>query len=245
MARLDGKVAIITGAAQGMGAVHAKKFIDEGAKVILTDLNENKGQEIKKLLGDDAIFIKHDVSNEEDWKMVIQKAEEAFGPVHILVNNAGVTNAKSISDTTSEDYMRVVRINQLSVFLGIKTIIPSMEKAGIGSIVNISSLNGLIAGTVCYTDTKFAVRGLTKVAAVELVDKNIRVNSVHPGVTATPMIIQEDTRASVEEFTRMQVPMRRVATPEEVANLVLFVASDESTYSTGSEFVADGGVTSL
>ncbi|AMA64047.1 glucose 1-dehydrogenase [Kurthia gibsonii] len=241
MARLEGKVAIITGSAQGMGAAHAKKFIEEGAKVVLTDLNEEKGNAFAAELGENAIFVKQNVANEEDWKNVVAKAEEAFGPVNVLVNNAGITMAKSITDTSVEDYRKIVEINQVSVFLGIKSVVSSMEKAGQGTIVNISSLNGLVGGAVGYTDTKFAVRGITKAAALELAPKNIRVNSVHPGVIATPMVVQEDTKAAVEAFSKM-IPMGRVAEPEEVSNLVLYLASEESSYSTGSEFIVDGGM---
>lgn len=241
MARLEGKVAIITGAAQGMGAAHAKLFIEEGAKVVITDLNEENGQALAAELGENAIFVKQNVASEEDWATVIAKAEEAFGPVNVLVNNAGITMAKSILQTTTEEYRRIVEINQVSVFLGMKAVIPSMQKASGGSIVNISSLNGLVAGAIGYTDTKFAVRGMTKAAAIEGAHYNIRVNSVHPGVIATPMVVQEDTKAAVEEFAK-HIPLQRVAQPEEVSKMVLFLASDESSYSTGSEFVIDGGI---
>jgi len=242
MARLEGKVAIITGSAQGMGAAHAKLFVEEGAKVVLTDLNEEKGQQTAAELGDNAIFVKQNVTSEEDWKTVVDKAVEAFGKVDILVNNAGITMAKSILDMTLSDYRKIVEINQVSVFLGIKAVAPAMIESGKGSIVNISSMNGLVGGAVGYTDTKFAVRGITKAAALELSRKGIRVNSVHPGVIATPMVVQEDTKAAVEEFSK-HIPIGRVAEPSEVSNLVLYLASDESSYSTGSEFVIDGGLT--
>lgn len=242
MKRLDGKVAIITGAAQGMGAAHAKLFIENGAKVILTDLNEEKGQVFAAELGENALFVKQNVASEEDWATVIAKAEEAFGPVNVLVNNAGITMAKNMLDITVEEYRRIVDINQVSVFLGMKTVAASMMKAGGGSIVNISSMNGLVAGAVGYTDTKFAVRGMTKAAAINLAPMGIRVNSVHPGVIATPMVVQEDTKAAVEAFSQ-HIPLKRVAQPEEVSKMILFLASDESSYSTGSEFVIDGGLT--
>ncbi|MEK4426182.1 glucose 1-dehydrogenase [Solibacillus sp. FSL K6-1523] len=241
MGRLDNKVAIITGSAQGMGAAHAKLFVEQGAKVVLTDLNEEKGQAFAAELGENAIFVKQNVASEEDWATVVAKAEEAFGPVNVLVNNAGITMAKSMFDVSVEEYRRIVDINQVSVFLGMKTVAPSMEKAGGGSIVNISSLNGLVAGAIGYTDTKFAVRGMTKSAAISLAPKGIRVNSVHPGVIATPMTVQEDTKAAVEEFAKY-IPLKRVAQPEEVSNMVAFLASDDSSYSTGSEFVIDGGI---
>ncbi|MGE7023308.1 glucose 1-dehydrogenase [Solibacillus cecembensis] len=241
MGRLENKVAIITGSAQGMGAAHAKLFVSQGAKVVLTDLNEEKGQAFAAELGENAIFVKQNVASEEDWATVVAKAEEAFGPVNVLVNNAGITMAKSMFDMTVEEYRRIVDINQVSVFLGMKTVAPSMEKAGGGSIVNISSLNGLVAGAIGYTDTKFAVRGMTKSAAISLASMGIRVNSVHPGVIATPMTVQEDTKAAVEAFAKF-IPLKRVAQSEEVSNMVLFLASDDSSYSTGSEFVIDGGI---
>ncbi len=244
MARLEGKVAIITGAAQGMGASHARKFIEEGAKVVLTDLNKEKGEALSAELGENALFVSQNVTSTEDWERVVNEAEKAFGRVDVLVNNAGITMAKSILQTTEEEYRRIVDINQLSVFLGMKTVIPAMQKAGGGSIVNISSMNGLVAGAIGYTDTKFAVRGMTKAAAVECANYGIRVNSVHPGVIATPMVVQEDTKAAVEAFSK-HIPLKRVAKPEEVSNLVVYLASDESSYSTGSEFVIDGGLTAM
>lgn len=244
MARLQGKIAIITGAAQGMGETHARRFIEEGAKVVLTDLNEEKGKALAEELGEHALFVKQDVASADDWKTVVEKAEETFGPVNVLVNNAGITMAKSILETTEDEYRKIVDINQVSVFLGMKTVIPSMQKAGGGSIVNISSINGIVGGAIGYTDTKFAVRGITKAAAVECAHYGIRVNSVHPGVILTPMIDQKDTREAVEEFAK-QIPIQRVAQPEEVSNLVLYLASDESSYSTGAEFIVDGGITAI
>lgn len=242
MTRLSGKIAIITGAAQGMGASHAKLFVEQGAKVVLTDLNEEKGQAFAAELGENAVFVKQNVANEADWANVVTVAEEKFGPVNVLVNNAGITMAKKIVDASIEDYRRIVEINQVSVFLGMKAVLSSMQKAGGGSIVNVSSMNGLVAGAIGYTDTKFAVRGMTKAAAMEFAEYGIRVNSVHPGVIATPMVVQEDTKAAVEAFAK-HIPLGRVAQPEEVSNMVLFLASDDSTYSTGSEFVIDGGMT--
>ncbi|AZV43345.1 3-alpha-hydroxysteroid dehydrogenase [Peribacillus asahii] len=244
MARLDGKIAIITGAAQGMGASHARKFIEKGAKVVLTDLNDEKGSALAAELGENALFVKHNVTSADDWATVVAETEKAFGPVNVLVNNAGITMAKSILEVTEEEYRRIVDINQVSVFLGMKAVIPFMQKAGGGSIVNISSINGIVAGTIGYTDTKFAVRGMTKAAAIEGAHYGIRVNSVHPGVIATPMVIQEDTKAAVEEFSK-HIPLKRVAQSEEVSSLVVYLASDESSYSTGAEFIVDGGLTAM
>lgn len=244
MARLLNKVAIITGAAQGMGEFHAREFIKQGAKVVLTDINTEKGNSLAQELGKNALFIQHNVTSEEDWYKVIEGCEQQFGVVDILVNNAGITFSSSILNTTLADYRRIIDINQVSVFLGIKAVIPSMQKAGGGSIINISSINGLVAGAVGYTDSKFAVRGLSKAAAVECANYGIRVNSVHPGVIETPMIMQEDTKAAVEAFAQT-IPLKRIAKPQEVTNMVLFLASDEASYCTGAEFVVDGGITAI
>lgn len=242
MARLTDKIVIITGAAQGMGAAHARKFIAEGAKVVITDLNQIKGEALAAELGENAIFIQQDVTSEQDWQKVITTTEQTFGPINVLVNNAGITMAKSILDTSLTDYRRILDINQVSVFLGMKSVISSMKKAGGGSIVNISSINGLVGGAIGYTDSKFAVTGMTKAAALECAAYGIRVNSVHPGVIETPMIMQGDTKAAVDAFAKT-IPLKRVAKAEEVSNLVLYLASDDSSYSTGSEFVVDGGIT--
>ncbi|KMY49621.1 glucose 1-dehydrogenase [Peribacillus loiseleuriae] len=242
MTRLLNKVAIITGAARGMGASHARKFVEEGAKVVITDLNEEAGIALAQELGENAMFIKQDVSSEADWDAVVAETEKAFGPVNILVNNAGISVNNSIENTTLEQYLKIVNINQVSVFLGMKAVVSSMKKTENGSIVNISSMNGLVAGAIGYTDTKFAVRGMTKAAAIDFARYGIRVNSVHPGVIETPMVTQGDSVEVIKEFAK-HIPLKRVAKSEEVTNLVLFLASEESSYSTGSEFVIDGGLT--
>lgn len=242
MKRLQDKVIVITGAAQGMGETHARKCLEEGAKVVLTDINQEKGEALASTLGENALFIQHNVSSEQDWIKVVEATENKFGPINVLVNNAGITMSKSILDMSLEEYRRILDINQVSVFLGMKSVVPSMKKTENGSIINISSINGLVGGAIGYTDTKFAVRGMTKAAALELARFGIRVNSIHPGVIATPMIMQGDTKEAVEQFSK-SIPLKRVAQPEEISNLVLFLASEESSYSTGSEFVADGGMT--
>ena len=242
MARLQDKVIIITGAAQGMGATHARLCIEAGAKVVLTDINAEKGQALANELGSNALFMQHDVTSEDDWAQVIAKTAAQFGTVNVLVNNAGITQSKSILDTSLADYRRILEINQVSVFLGMKAVIPSMQKNQQGSIINISSINGLVGGAIGYTDSKFAVRGMTKAAALECAPYGIRVNSVHPGVIATPMIMQGDTKAAVEAFAK-NIPLKRVAQPEEVSSIVLYLASDDSSYSTGAEFIVDGGLT--
>ena len=242
MGRLDDKVAIITGGARGMGSSHARLFSKEGAKVIIADILEEEGQALARELGGNVKFLTLDVTKAADWDELVTETEKVFGPVNVLVNNAGISMNKSIEEITDEEYRRIVNINQVSVFLGMKAVIPSMKKGGGGSIINISSMNGLVGGAIGYTDTKFAVRGMTKAAALELAQYGIRVNSVHPGVIETPMILQEDSKDVIKEFAK-HIPVGRIAKPEEVSNLVLYLASDESSYSTGSEFVIDGGMT--
>lgn len=242
MKRLKDKVMIITGAAQGMGKVHAECAIAEGAKVVITDINEEKGNEVAKQLGEKALFIKHNVADEEDWKRVIKETYDKWGRIDVLVNNAGITYNMKIDEITLEDYMKIININQVSVFLGIKYVSEIMKTQKSGTIINISSMNGLVGGAIGYTDTKFAVRGMTKAAARELSPYNITVNSVHPGVIHTQMLEQPGVKEAVEKF-KQTIPMRRVAEAKEVSNMIIFLASDEARYSTGSEFVIDGGVT--
>lgn len=242
MERLKNKVIIITGAAQGMGKVHAERAIAEGAKVVITDINEEKGQAVAVTLGSDALFIKHNVVSESDWENVVQTTLEYWGKIDVLVNNAGITYNMKIEEITLDDYMKIVNINQVSVFLGIKSVTATMKAQNSGAIINISSMNGLAGGAIGYTDTKFAVRGMTKAAARELSPFNITVNSVHPGVIHTPMLEQPGVKEAVDKF-KQTIPMRRVAQAEEVSNMIIFLASDEARYSTGSEFVIDGGVT--
>lgn len=244
MGRLKDKVAIITGGARGMGASHVRLFVKEGAKVVFTDLNEEEGRRLEEELGGNAKFIKQDVTDASGWDKVVEETEKIFGPVNILVNNAGITMNKSILEITEEEYRKIVDINQVSVFLGIKALTPSMKRTGTASIINISSMNGMVGGAIGYTDTKFAVRGMTKAAALQLSPFGIRVNSVHPGVIETPMVTEGDSYELIKNFAK-QIPMRRMAKPEEVSNLVLYLASDESKYSTGSEFVIDGGLTAM
>lgn len=244
MARLSEKVAIITGGARGMGEAHVRRFVEEGAKVVFTDINEELGEKLAEELGGKAVFVKHDVTDQGGWAEVVEKTETEFGPVNILVNNAGISMSKTIFEMTEEEYRRIIDINQVSVFLGIKAVLSSMQKAEGGSIVNISSMNGLVGGAPGYTDSKFAVRGLTKAAALQLGTLGIRVNSVHPGVIETPMVSEGDAVEQIKQFAA-QIPMQRMAQAEEVTNMVLFLASDEASYSTGSEFVIDGGMTAM
>ncbi|MFJ8065690.1 glucose 1-dehydrogenase [Psychrobacillus sp. NPDC096426] len=247
MGKLDGKVAIITGGAGGQGTTHARLFVNEGAKVVITDINVEAGEALARELGESVKFIKHDVSNESEWENVVSKTESTFGPVDILVNNAGIAPIEPLETLSVEHYQKVMNINELSVFLGMKNVLPSMKKTKNGSIINISSTAGLAgeksSGGGAYVASKFAVRGLTKAAALEFAKYGIRVNSVHPGPIRTPMIMQEDTREIVEQMVVKITPLKRIAEPEEVSKMILFLASDDSSYSTGSEFVIDGGIT--
>lgn len=245
MGRLDGKVAIITGAARGMGEAHARGFVAEGARVVLTDVRVEQGRALAAQLGERAAFIEHDVADRAAWARVVALAESRFGPVTVLVNNAGILGpiARAV-ELREEDYLRVIAVNQNSVFLGMQAAIPSMLKAGGGSIVNVSSISGMIANygapSVAYVGSKFAVRGMSKAAAIEYGRQNIRVNSVHPGFIRTPMMT-EGTDESGGDAASM-IPMGRIAEPEEVTKLVVFLASDEASYVTAAEYVIDAGM---
>lgn len=246
MGRLDGKVAIITGAARGMGESHARRFVAEGAKVVMTDRSEAQGRAIADELGANALFVPHDVTDAAQWSEVVAAAEKAFGPVTILVNNAGILGpiAKT-ADLAEADYLHVCAVNQHSVFLGMQAVLPSMLRAGRGSIVNISSIAGLVANygfpSLAYVASKFAVRGMTKATAIEYGPNNIRVNSVHPGFILTPMMVEATDEVGGEALA--QIPLGRLADPGEVTQVVLFLASDDSSYVTGAEHVVDAGMT--
>lgn len=243
MNRLENKVALVTGGARGLGAAAVRMMVKEGARVVFGDVLDADGEALQEELGDSAVFVHMDVTEQNDWNAAIERAEE-FGPLNVLVNNAAVVHMAALSETTDEDYMRVFKINQFGTFIGIRSVIEPMKRAGSGSIINVSSIDGLhsAAGLSAYSSTKWAVRGLTKNAAIELGQYGIRVNSVHPGGMYTAMGGSEF--ASVEdlnESTYSRFPIPRVGMPEEVAQLILFLATDEASYSTGSEFVADGG----
>ncbi|MFJ8063215.1 SDR family NAD(P)-dependent oxidoreductase [Psychrobacillus sp. NPDC096426] len=244
MGRLNGKVAIITGASRGLGASHVRKFVAEGAKVVFTDILIEEGEQLERDLGENVKFFKHDVAKLSDWEEVVKETEKLFGPVNILVNNAGMSIKTSIEELSEEEYKKVIDVNQVSIFLGMKTVLPSLRKSKGGSIVNVSSILG-IAGrekSIAYVASKFAVRGMTKTAALEFAKYNIRVNSVHPGSIKTELTnVAYKNQQEIEERAK-QIPIPRFGHTEEVSNMIVYLASDESSYSTGSEFVVDGGL---
>ena len=238
--RLEGKVAIVTGGSRGQGEAEARLFVREGAKVVIADVLDEPGQALADELGDAAVYQHTDVSSEDDWAAVIAAAGE-LGPLQVLVNNAAILKFNSIADTTLDEYMSVIRVNQVGTFLGIRSAIEPMKAAGGGSIVNISSIDGIGSknSLVSYSSSKGAVRSMTKTAALELGQFGIRVNSVHPGGVFTPMI--GDVPKDIFDMGHQQLALPRAADPVEIANMVLFLASDEASYCTGGEFVVDGG----
>jgi 3alpha(or 20beta)-hydroxysteroid dehydrogenase len=242
MARFDGKVVLISGGARGQGAAEAKLLVKEGAKVVIGDVLDDRGSALARDLGNAATYLHHDVTSEADWDRAVKTAQD-MGGLHGLVNNAGIYQPKTLMETDAELWDRHMRINQTGCFLGMKAAVPAMEKVGGGSIVNISSGAGLRGSpqAFAYSATKWALRGMTKSAAMDLARKKIRVNSVHPGPIDTEML---NVRTPEENAARLKmVPMKRQGTAEEVAQLVLFLLSDESTYITGAEVAIDGGVT--
>lgn len=241
MSRLQDKVALISGAARGQGAEEARLFVREGARVAICDVAEEEGLELAASLGSAAIFIRLDVTDEASWNSAVDMVEKQFGRLDILVNNAGILRRNLIEECSADEFRSVFEVNQLGVFLGMKAAVRLMKKTG-GSIVNISSTAGFKAAAshVAYVGSKYAVRGMTKVAAIEFGKYGIRVNSVHPGMVATDMIRDRYDDAAMMKFTENQL-VDRPGTVQDVANMVLFLASDESAYSTGSEFILDGG----
>lgn len=239
--RLEGKVALITGAARGQGEAEARLFVAEGASVVLADVLDEEGAKVAASLGPSAAYVHLDVGSESDWAAAVSLAESSFGPVSVLVNNAGVLLFQAIHKTTLEEWERVQRVNVTGTFLGIKSVTRSMTSAGGGSIVNISSTAGLqgLPYVGAYVASKWAVRGLTKTAAIDLGPRGIRVNSVHPGGIDTPMVAGTDKDAPFYK----RLPVSRMGSPDEVARAVLFLASDESSYTTGAELAVDGGAT--
>lgn len=243
MGQLEGKRIIITGAAQGMGAVHARLFVEAGARVVLTDLQGDAGQKLASELGQNAVFVDQDVTKESDWERVVAAATKQFGGIDGLVNNAAIWWTKPVVDEDRERFRKMLDVNVIGTWLGMRAVVPAMRQAGGGSIVNLSSIAGTrgIPEHGAYGASKWAVRGLSKVAAHELGQWNIRVNTVHPGaVEGTGMFLVPES-----EFETMfqAQPLRRPGRRDEISGLVMFLLSDQSSFITGHEHVIDGGRT--
>ena len=244
MGRLDGKVALITGGARGQGEQEARLFAAEGAHVVLTDVLDDDGKQAAADIGSAATFHHHDVTREAEWTSVVEAVLAEHGQLDVLINNAGILAIAPLVMTTEEDYRRVIDVNQVGTFLGMKAVVPHMVERQEGSIINISSVAGLMGapGMIAYGASKWAVRGMTKAVALEVASFGVRVNSIHPGIIETPML-EEFEKWGLMGAVMERVPIGRKAEAGEVANLALYLASDESAYSTGSEFVVDGGIT--
>ena len=248
--RLKGKAALISGGARGMGAAEARLFASEGARVVLGDVLEDQGQQLQAEIiefGGEAVFVKLDVTVELDWRQAVDTALQRFGKLDILVNNAGIFDRSTVEGQTIEDWDRVMSINAKGVFLGTKAAIPAMREAGGGSIVNISSVAGLTGSiqATSYNTSKGAVRILTKSTAIQCAADGIRCNSVHPGPIETVMLDEVFPNSEIRAQRESVIPMGRFGAMDDVAKGVLFLASDEASYVTGSELVIDGGLTAI
>ena len=247
MGRLEGKVALISGGARGQGAAEATMFANEGAMVVIGDVLDEAGTELEAEIrrqGGQATYVHLDVTSEEDWDRAVSLAEDRYGKLNVLVNNAGITLRRNLEETTAEDWDSVMEINAKGVFLGTRYSVPAMRRAGSGSIVNISSISGLVGmGAPAYNASKGAVRLLTKMVAMEYAKDQIRCNSVHPGSIDTLMFQSGHHDEAARAKRASQIPLGRIGTTEDVAYGVLYLASDESSYVTGSELVVDGGDT--
>jgi len=249
MARLAGKVALISGGARGMGAAEARLFTQEGAQVVVGDVLEADGAALVESLtakGHDAVFVRLDVTREADWQAAVDLAVARFGKLNVLVNNAGISAVGRVEDVTAESWDLVMAVNAKGVFLGSKIAIPAMRRAGGGSIINISSQLGLVGTEITspqYASSKGAVRLLTKVTALQYAKEGIRANSVHPGPIITPMTEKRRADPAIRELQTSRIPLGRYGEADEVAYGVLYLASDESSFVTGSELVIDGGWT--
>ena len=245
MGRLDGRVALVTGAARGQGEAISRLFVEEGAKVVVCDVLAEEGEKTAADLGDAARFLKLDVTDPNGWRGAVDFTIGEFGKLDALVNNAGIVHMASIADTTLDQFRRVVDVNQVGVFLGMQAVAPAIAAAGGGTIVNSASINAFVgvAGTVAYSASKWAVRGMSRTAALELGRYGIRVNTVAPGSIETPMIAPDGVQAmgASAQAAFAKLPLRRIGQPSEIAAAALFLTSDESSYCTGAEFVVDGG----
>lgn len=236
MARFEGTVGLVSGGARGMGASHVRGLAAEGAKVVFGDILDDEGQSLQEEIGDSVRYVHLDVTHDDDWKAAVAVAEREFGPLGLLVNNAGIVSYGAVDEMDPAEFRRVIDINLTGTFLGMHYAVPSLRRAGGGAIINISSTAGLMgyATIAAYGASKWGVRGMTKAVAMELGGDNIRVMSIHPGPIRTPM-----TDGMGEDLTMAQ-PIKRFGEPEEVTRLLMFMAA-EATYSTGSEWVIDGG----
>ncbi|MFD3575358.1 SDR family NAD(P)-dependent oxidoreductase [Streptomyces sp. NPDC058644] len=253
MGKLDGRVVIVTGGARGQGEQEVRLFAAEGAKVVIGDVLDDQGETLAKELGGDvAKYVHLDVGLEDDWQAAVVAAKDAFGKVDGLVNNAGILRFNELVSTPLEEFQQVIQVNQIGCFLGIRTVAPEIEAAGGGTIVNTASYTAMtgMAYVGAYAATKHAILGLTRVAAMELAARNIRVNAVCPGAVDTPMTNPaqldptadpDEAREAVAELYKKLVPLGRIGKPEEVAALALFLTGDDSAYITGQPFVIDGG----
>lgn len=225
-----------------MGASHARTFAREGARVVLIDREVEEGNTVAKELGDAAVFVAADVASAADWARVIERTEERFGPPDVLVNNAGILDGHGLESVTEADFRRVVDVNQIGVFLGMRAIVPAMRRAGGGSIINIGSTAAMVGipDVFAYTAAKWAVRGMTKAAAIELAPYGVRVNALHPGDVATDMTARQ---RETGEITTAGIALGRFGKLDEVSSAALYLASDESSYITGADLVVDGGYT--
>jgi len=244
MNRLDGKVVLITGGSRGQGEAEARMFVAEGAKVVIADVLDDAGKALAAELGDAAMYQHLDVTQEADWAAAVAATQKHFGKLDALINNAGVLRFGSIEELTLEKYRLVIEVNQVGCWLGMKAVLPALKAAGGGAIVNTSSVAGMegVAGGSAYAASKFAVRGMTKVAALEFGRYNIRVNSVHPGGIDTEMARPPEFAGLDDSGVYKTMPLGRIGRPDEVAEMMVFLVSDQSSYSTGSEFIIDGGM---
>jgi 3alpha(or 20beta)-hydroxysteroid dehydrogenase len=242
-ARLQGKIALISGGARGQGAAEARAFVAEGARVVIGDVLDDEGAQLAKELGDAARFVHLDVTDESSWAAAVRVAVEEFGALNVLVNNAGIMRLGPLDGQPTDEYRAVIEVNQFGCYFGMRAAIPALRAAGGGSIINTSSINGFIglAGTTAYGASKFAVRGMTRTAALELGHHNIRVNAVCPGTIDTAMVSSPEFENVDKDAYFADQPVPRIGRPKEVANMMVFLASDESSFCTGAEFVVDGG----
>lgn len=250
MNRLQGEIAFISGGARGLGRAIAEAFVQEGAQVCVADIRFDLAQDTAREIGSGVIAAELDVTDEESWSTALASCEQSFGPITVLVNNAGVAEGAPIDATSLESYRRVTEVNQTGVFLGMKSVIPSMKRAGRGSIINMSSIDGMVGSPriISYIASKWAVRGMTKAVAMEMGPYSIRVNSIHPGHVVTELGLPDGVSATaisdmVTSHTERHAPLQRTGLPSEIAAMAVFLASGESSYCTGSEFVVDGGFT--